>query len=209
MGLQDKFVIENAAPAAHESIPRFDEVDRPLIFRSPDALLEFVPGFIDLDKGTRHDQGIHGEILHTNVPIRMVAGEQLRKVAQWDQAPLLNHPPQIHCLLRVEARIKRQRHLHHGRILQGAGDVRAGRFRQVQIGRCIVCVNSKPGQQLFYIAAVDNAQGVKAVETRSDTLGLDVGKAAKRDTEIIVLMPGGNANACTLDIPYRKSELLT
>src|ERR1700722_17714281 len=91
MRLQDDLVLAHAAPAAGIAVPGFDEIKRPLVLRPPPALDYLVPRFIHLNKTTRRQDGIHGEILVTNVAISKVAVGKLGKVSGGDTTPPLHN----------------------------------------------------------------------------------------------------------------------
>lgn len=112
MWLQYEGTLGLVAPTTDKSLSRLHEINRSLVLRAPDSFNYVMPALVDLDEGSRHQEGIHREILHPDVSVREVSGQELRKVAKRDQSPLLDHAAKVHGLASIEPGIKRKRHLY-------------------------------------------------------------------------------------------------
>ncbi len=72
----------------------------------------------------------------------------------------------------------------------------------MQIRRGQTEVDAVPRQHLADIAAVDYGERVKPENTGYQSFGLDVGKAAGADGELVISMPFGNAPAGSFHLTW-------
>src|ERR1700679_1346800 len=114
MRLQNDLLLAHAAPAAGIPVPGLDEIKGTLVFRPPRSLDYLVPRFIHLDETARRKDGIHGEILVTNVAIGKFAVGKLGEVSGWYQTPLFHHSSQVHRAAFVESGVHAQWDLRGG-----------------------------------------------------------------------------------------------
>src|ERR1700678_170854 len=134
MRLQDDGVPLDRTPAAGMSVAQFHKVNRPLELRAPCSFGYFVLGLVHLHETAWWKDGIHGEILRSNVPVgKLIVGKQL-KISHGHGAPLLDGTPQICRFLERESWIEPGRHSHLCDIAQSFREVRLLRPRRANIG---------------------------------------------------------------------------
>src|SRR5579863_5299418 len=112
MRLQDNVLAAHAAPAASMPLARLHEINGTLVFGAPRAFDDAVPRFIDLDKTSRRQDGIHREVLRSYVAVSELAVRELRQVRNWNQSPLFHHASEICSAPVVKTRIHAHRNLH-------------------------------------------------------------------------------------------------
>ena len=132
---------------------------------------------IHLQKSSRRQQRIHGEILAADVAIHVLLTAEVCQVSQRHQSPLLDHAAQVGAATGIERGIEPRGYLYRHRALQGFGDVRLGRKIQMQIRRRQTQVDSIPRQYFTHIAAVNDGQRVKAEDAGNQSFGFNVGQA--------------------------------
>jgi hypothetical protein len=144
MRLQHNLVLFQGAPAARKSIPGFDKVNGAFIFGAPHPLRDFAPRFIDLNKRSRQQQGIHREILHPDVPVRVSGFRELLQIDERDRAPLVDHAAEIGGTPDIESRVHSNRDPDLGCTDGGVQEMGFRRVENAQIIGGLGQVNSVP-----------------------------------------------------------------
>src|SRR4029077_7696595 len=112
--LQNNFFAAHAAPGTRMSVASFHKINGPLVFGTPRPFQDAIARFIDLNKTSRRQDRVHGEILSANISIREVTVGELGQVRDRNQSPLFDHPPKIGGAALVETGIHAHRNLHRG-----------------------------------------------------------------------------------------------
>ncbi len=182
---QQQFPILNLAPRASISIPQFDEVNRPVVFRAPRHSLKFAQFRIDLHKRARPQQRIHAQILQPDIAVFSVANVETLYQSDRDIPPNLYHPRQQIRIIQIESAVElnRKRYRPLGIGIFNGHQMRVGQTRGKLPLRQPLQIHAEQRHQVRKLEAVNAAQAVQLENTRYRARILKLRKPRIRNRE--------------------------